>query len=219
MKKQREVITDLEQLENLIDYNQKIKESDATFQKIMFIYKMALKEINTKIEIYKDEFKMFYNYDLIDHINFRIKSPESIMKKMQDKGVKLTYKEMIENINDIAGLRVICPVQKDIYSIKNLIQNIPGIQTLKEKDYVAHPKKCGYKSYHIILAVPVVLSKKLIYVKVEVQIRTMAMDVWATIEHKMRYKPEQELTEKQSKEWSNCAKAINKVDKKLEYLT
>ncbi len=219
MKKQKEIVTDLEQLENLIDYNKKIKESDETFQKIMSIYAMALKEMSTKVEIYKDEFKMFYNYDLIDHINFRIKSPESIMKKMQDKGVKLTYKEMIENINDIAGLRVICPVQKDIYSIKNLIQNIPGIQTLKEKDYVAHPKKCGYKSYHIILAVPVVLSKKLIYVKVEVQIRTMAMDVWATIEHKMRYKPEQELTEKQSKEWSNCAKAINKVDKKLEYLT
>lgn len=219
MKKQKEIVTDLEQLENLIDYNKKIKESDETFQKIMSIYAMALKEMSTKVEIYKDEFKMFYNYDLIDHINFRIKSPESIMKKMQDKGVKLTYKEMIENINDIAGLRVICPVQKDIYSIKNLIQNIPGIQTLKEKDYVAHPKKCGYKSYHIILAVPVVLSKKLIYVKVEVQIRTMAMDVWATIEHKMKYKPEQELTEKQSKEWSNCAKAINKVDKKLEYLT
>lgn len=219
MKKQKEIVTDLEQLENLIDYNKKIKESDETFQKIMSIYAMALKEMSTKVEIYKDEFKMFYNYDLIDHINFRIKSPESIMKKMQDKGVKLTYKEMIENINDIAGLRVICPVQKDIYSIKNLIQNIPGIQTLKEKDYVAHPKKCGYKSYHIILAVPVVLSKKLIYVKVEVQIRTMAMDVWATIEHKMRYKPEQELAEKQSKEWSNCAKAINKVDKKLEYLT
>lgn len=219
MEKPKEIVTDLEQLENLIDYNKKIKESDETFQKIMSIYAMALKEMSTKVEIYKDEFKMFYNYDLIDHINFRIKSPESIMKKMQDKGVKLTYKEMIENINDIAGLRVICPVQKDIYSIKNLIQNIPGIQTLKEKDYVAHPKKCGYKSYHIILAVPVVLSKKLIYVKVEVQIRTMAMDVWATIEHKMRYKPEQELTEKQSKEWSNCAKAINKVDKKLEYLT
>ena len=219
MEKPKEIVTDLEQLENLIDYNKKIKESDETFQKIMSIYAMALKEMSTKVEIYKDEIKMFYNYDLIDHINFRIKSPESIMKKMQDKGVKLTYKEMIENINDIAGLRVICPVQKDIYSIKNLIQNIPGIQTLKEKDYVAHPKKCGYKSYHIILAVPVVLSKKLIYVKVEVQIRTMAMDVWATIEHKMRYKPEQELTEKQSKEWSNCAKAINKVDKKLEYLT
>ena len=219
MEKPKEIVTDLEQLENLIDYNKKIKESDETFKKIMSIYAMALKEMSTKVEIYKDEFKMFYNYDLIDHINFRIKSPESIMKKMQDKGVKLTYKEMIENINDIAGLRVICPVQKDIYSIKNLIQNIPGIQTLKEKDYVAHPKKCGYKSYHIILAVPVVLSKKLIYVKVEVQIRTMAMDVWATIEHKMRYKPEQELTEKQSKEWSNCAKAINKVDKKLEYLT
>ena len=92
MEKQKEIVTDLEQLENLIDYNKKIKESDETFQKIMSIYAMALKEMSTKVEIYKDEFKMFYNYDLIDHINFRIKSPESIMKKMQDKGVKLTYK-------------------------------------------------------------------------------------------------------------------------------
>mgnify|MGYP001054092213 CR=1 FL=1 len=219
MKKQKEIVTDLEQLENLIDYNKKIKESDEIFQKIMAIYAMALKEMSTKVEIYKDEFKMFYNYDLIDHINFRIKSPESIMKKMQDKGVKLTYKEMIEKINDIAGVRIICQLKDDIFKIRELIEKIPGVVIDKEKDYVTYPKESGYSSYHIILAVPVVLSKKLIYVKVEVQIRTMAMDVWATIEHKMRYKPEQELTEKQSKEWSNCAKAINKVDKKLEYLT
>ena len=219
MKKTKNKEIGIVEMQNFLSYNEKIEEKTNTFEKIMAIYEMAINELETKINNLKKEYQVFYNYDLVDHVNTRIKTPKSIINKMNKKGYELTYKEMIENINDIAGLRVICPVQKDIYSIRNLIQNIPGIQTLKEKDYVAHPKKCGYKSYHIILAVPVVLSKKLIYVKVEVQIRTMAMDVWATIEHKMRYKPEQELTEKQSKEWSNCAKAINKVDKKLEYLT
>ena len=140
------------------------------------------------------------------------------MKKMKQKECKMTYKEMIENINDIAGVRVICPIQKDIYSIKNLIQNLPGIQTLKEKDYIANPKKSGYSAYHIILAVPVKLSQNLIYVKVEVQMRTMAMDFWSSLEHKMKYKPEQKLTKKESKEWVNCAKVINKLDNKMALL-
>lgn len=210
--------TDLMDLRNFVDYNKKIKQDDETFKKLMFIYRMAIKELKNKIEIYKEEFKIFYNYDIIDHINFRIKKPESIMKKMKQKECKMTYKEMIENINDIAGVRVICPIQKDIYSIKNLIQNLPGIQTLKEKDYIANPKKSGYSAYHIILAVPVKLSQNLIYVKVEVQMRTMAMDFWSSLEHKMKYKPEQKLTKKESKEWVNCAKVINKLDNKMALL-
>ncbi len=210
--------TDLMDLRNFVDYNKKIKQDDETFKKLMFIYKMAIKELKNKIEIYKEEFKTFYNYDIIDHINFRIKKPESIMKKMKQKECKMTYKEMIENINDIAGVRVICPIQKDIYSIKNLIQNSPGIHTLKEKDYIANPKKSGYSAYHIILAVPVKLSQNLIYVKVEVQMRTMAMDFWSSLEHKMKYKPEQKLTKKESKEWVNCAKVINKLDNKMALL-
>ena len=210
--------TDLMDLRNFVDYNKKIKQDDETFKKLMFINKMSIKELKNKIEIYKEEFKTFYNYDIIDHINFRIKKPESIMKKMKQKECKMTYKEMIENINDIAGVRVICPIQKDIYSIKNLIQNLPGIQTLKEKDYIANPKKSGYSAYHIILAVPVKLSQNLIYVKVEVQMRTMAMDFWSSLEHKMKYKPEQKLTKKESKEWVNCAKVINKLDNKMALL-
>ncbi len=99
----------------------------------MFIYKVALKEINTKLEILKDEFKLFYEYDLIDHINTRIKSPESITKKMKDKSLQYTYKEMIKNINDIAGIRAICPIQKDIYSIRNLITKIPGVKSTERK--------------------------------------------------------------------------------------
>ena len=210
--------TDLIDLKNFLDYNGKVKEKDVTFQKLMFIYKMAIKELNTKIEIFKEEFKTFYDYDLVDHINTRIKSPKSIIQKMKKKECKLTYKEMIENINDIAGIRVVCPLQKDIYSIKNLIQSIPGIETLKEKDYITHPKESGYSAYHIILGVPVMLSKQLIYVKVEVQIRTMAMDFWSSLEHKMKYKTKEEPSKKKSKEWVNCAKAINKLDEKMMLL-
>ena len=210
--------TDLIDLKNFLDYNGKVKEKDVTFQKLMFIYKMAIKELNTKIEIFKEEFKTFYDYDLVDHINTRIKSPKSIIQKMKKKECKLTYKEMIENINDIAGIRVVCPLQKDIYSIKNLIQSIPGIETLKEKDYITHPKESGYSAYHIILGVPVMLSKQLIYVKVEVQIRTMAMDFWSSLEHKMKYKTKEEPNKKKSKEWVNCAKAINKLDEKMMLL-
>ena len=219
LKRGKSESTDLVDLKNFVDYSEKLEASNDTFQKLMFIYKMAIKELNTKIEIFKEEFKTFYNYDLVDHVNTRIKSPKSIIQKMQKKECKLTYRDMIENINDIAGIRVICPLQKDIYSIKNLIQNVPGIETLKEKDYITQPKESGYSAYHIILGVPVMLSQQLIYVKVEVQIRTMAMDFWSSLEHKMKYKPQNdEPTKKQAKEWVSCAKVINKLDEKMMLL-
>lgn len=205
-------------LKNLLNYSERIKEKDVTFQKLMFFYKMAIKELETKIEILKEEFKIFYDYDLIDHVNTRIKSPKSIVQKMKKKEYKLTYGNMIENINDIAGVRIICPLQKDIYSIKNLLQSIPGIETLKEKDYITKPKTSGYSAYHIILAVPVMLSSQMIYVKVEVQIRTMAMDFWSSLEHKMKYKPKEEPSKKKAKEWINCAKTINRLDEKMMLL-
>ena len=179
-------VTDLIKIKNFIDYDKKIQKNDKKFEKLMFIYKMAIKELETKIEIIKDEFKLFYDYDLIDHINKRIKTPNSIMKKMKDKELECTYKDMVENINDIAGIRVICPLKKDIFSIKNMIQKLPGIKTIKEKDYITNPKKSGYSAYHLVLGVPVVLSQSIIYVKVEVQIKTMAMDFWSSLEHKMK---------------------------------
>lgn len=210
--------TDLVDLKNFLDYSETVTEDDDTFQKLMFVYKMAIKELNTKIEIFKEESKLFYDYDLIDHVNTRIKEPESIIKKMKKKNLELDYKEMINNINDIAGIRVICPLQSDIYTIKNLIQKIPGIETVKEKDYIVNPKESGYTAYHLIVRVPVMLSQELIYVKVEVQIRTMAMDFWSSLEHKMMYKPKEEPTKKQAKEWINCAKTINKLDNKMMLL-
>ena len=206
---------DLIEMKQFLDYEKKIEKNDNTFEKLMFIYKMAIKELITKIEIIQEQFKVFYNYDLIDHINTRIKKPESIINKMKSKEYKLTYKEMISNINDIAGVRIICPLQKDILSVKNLIQKLPGIETIKEKDYINNPKKSGYSAYHIILGVPVMLTQRIIYVKVEVQIRTMAMDAWSSIEHKMKYKTAQEITKKEDKEYTDCAKIINELDKRM----
>ena len=209
---------ELIRIENFLEYEEKIDVKDKTFEKLMFIYSIAIREIETKLGIIKDEFKIFYNYDLIDHINTRIKSTDSIMKKMKKKKCKLTYKEMIKNINDIAGVRIICPLKKDIFSTRNLIVKIPNINVLKEKDYVTKPKESGYSSYHIIVEIPVSLSQKVLFVKVEIQIRTMAMDFWASLEHKMKYKTDGNFDKKISKELINCAKIVNKMDNKMMIL-
>ena len=217
-KKVKEEPTDLMQINNFLDYNKKIEANDKTFEKLMFIYSIAIRELETKMEIMKDEFKIFYNYDLIDHINTRIKTPESIIEKMKKRNLSLNYKEMIKNINDIAGIRIICPLKKDIFSIRNLIEKIPEINILTEKDYVTHPKESGYSSYHLVVEIPVTLSQNIVYVKAEIQIRTIAMDFWASLEHKMKYKPEEEIDKKTSKEWINCAKAIQKLDNRMMLL-
>lgn len=209
---------EIDKINNFLVNNTKIEFNSKNYQKIEFIYSVAIKEIKHKLEILKEEYKMFYDYDLIDHINERIKSKESITKKMTDKGIELTYSNMIKNINDIAGIRVICPLKKDIYEIRKIITNLPGIKVLKEKDYITNPKKSGYTSYHIILEVPISLSKNSVYVKVEVQIRTMAMDFWASLEHKMKYKSKKEVKKSTSKELVEYAKIINKLDNKMMML-
>ena len=219
MKSKKMDRVELIKIENFLDYESTIEKEDKTFKKLMFIYSMAIRELETKIGIIKDEFKMFYDYDLIDHINTRIKKPESIIKKMEQKQCKFTYKEMIENINDIAGVRVICPLKKDIYSIRNVIERLPGLNILNEKDYISYPKESGYSSYHLIVEVPVTLSQKILYVKVEIQIRTLAMDFWASLEHKMKYKPDRELSKKESKELVSYAKMVNKLDNKMMLLS
>ena len=200
-------------MEKFIDYKQDLKIEDKTFQKLMFLYSIAIKEMETKIGILKDEFKILHNYELIDHVTSRIKDPQSIVNKMEKRNLTLNYKNMIENVNDIAGIRIICPLKKDVFSVRDVLQKISNIQVLKEKDYITYPKKSGYSSYHLIVEVPITLSQMDIYVKVEIQIRTMAMDFWASLEHKAKYKPAfGEITPKESKEWVNCARIIHKLE-------
>lgn len=215
MKKNKTKEMGIAEMKNFLSYDEKIEEKTNTFEKIMVIYEMAIEELKTKTKNIQKEYQVFYEYELIDHINTRIKKPDSIINKMKKKGYELTYKEMIEKINDIAGVRIICQLKDDIFKIRELIEKIPGVVIDKEKDYVTYPKESGYSSYHMIVKVPVVLSNQLIYVKVEIQIRTLAMDFWASLEHKMKYKTEKEITKKNSKDLINCAKIVNKLDNKM----
>ena len=203
-------------IENFLENKEeKLDVKDELYEKLMFFYKSALKELNVQIDIIKDEFKMIYNYDLIDHIETRIKEPKSIIKKMEKKKYSKTYVNLIEKINDVAGMRIVCTLKDVIFFIRDLIKQMPNIHIIKEKDYVTNPKESGYASYHMIVEIPVYLTQKTIYVKCEIQIRTLAMDFWASFEHKVKYKSEKGVTKKMSKELVSCAKMVSKFDNKM----
>ncbi len=213
MRKKEKKEVDLIQVENMLKVDGEIDKKENSFEKIMLIYKSAIKVLKTKLDILNDEFNNFYEYNPIDHITERIKSPESIIEKMNRKQLELTYRNLIEEINDIAGIRIICSFKDDIFKIVNIIEEFHDIEILERKDYVTKPKASGYSSYHMILNVPVTFSDKTIYAKVEVQIRTVAMDFWASLEHKLKYK--KNISKKSSKELIKCANIISKLDDKM----
>ena len=155
---------------------------------VMFLYNSALKAINTKIEILNNEFIHLYNYNPIEHIKSRLKTPESIVKKLKRGGYEVTIPNMIEHLSDIAGIRIICSFSPDIYRIAEMIARQSDVTVLVVKDYIKNPKPNGYKSYHMVVTIPIYLSDGPVDTKVEIQIRTIAMDFWASLEHKIRYK-------------------------------
>ena len=172
---------------NLINFDE-IKEGAQQLRKINLMYESALKEVETKIDIISQEFELLYKYNPIEHIKTRIKSPESIVKKLKKKGLEVTYKNLLNEINDVAGIRIICSFIPDIYRMVEMFEQTPDIKIIQEKDYIKNPKPSGYSSYHMIVRVPVVDNDNIIYVPAEVQIRTLAMDLYASLEHKTRYK-------------------------------
>ena len=194
-----------------VKLSQKIDINSKTFKNIMIIYEKAMTETVEKLQKIKSESKKANKYNLIEEITYRIKKPESILNKMGKKHYKLTYKQMVQHINDIAGIRIICPLKKDIFLIKELIENIPEINVIKEKDYVTYPKESGYSSFHQIIEVPTNLNGSIVNVKIEIQIRTIAMDFWANLEHKIKYKPEKVINNKISKDFINSIIAYKNV--------
>ena len=212
-KVERKVFQDIEKV-TLIDNTLRLEDANK-FKNIMILYSSALKELETKISIINDEFKYIHNYNPIEHVKSRIKSIDSIAKKLEKKGLEFTYSNIVEQINDIAGIRIICSFIPDIYSIVDMIDNCPDIEILEKKDYIKNPKKSGYTSYHLIVSVPITFSTGLVYVKAEIQIRTMAMDFWASLEHKISYKFEGNVPNSVNKDLKDCAKMINKLDNKM----
>lgn len=181
----------------------------------LLLYNAALKEINTKIDILSDEFKTTHRYNPIEHVTSRIKSPESIAKKIRHSQRELTVENIVKYINDVAGVRIICSFTSDIYRIADAIARQNDIEVLKVKDYVIQPKKNGYMSYHMIVTVPIFLLNEVIKTKVEIQIRTIAMDFWASLEHKIYYKFEGNAPEGIQKELKECSEIVSYLDRKM----
>lgn len=182
----------------------------------MMVYTIALAETKKKMLLLQNKLSKKNTYDVITNISTRIKEPTSIINKMNKKGYDITYKDLIENINDIAGLRIVCTSEKAVYEIEKKIQNMKDINVLKKKDYIKNPKESGYSAYHLIVEVPVIIKENKIWVKVEIQIRTLAMDFWANIEHKLRYKTENKISKKNSNKLKIYAKILIRINKKME---
>ena len=183
-----------------------------SWKEVNLIYNAALKQVETKIEILNDEFQHVHRYNPIEHIKARIKTPESIVKKLKRHGYESTIDNMVKYINDIAGIRIICSFTSDIYQIAEMVGQQKDIQVIAVKDYITYPKASGSKSYHMIVTVPVYLSDRIVDTKVEIQIRTVAMDFWASLEHKIHYKFEGDAPEHIQSELIECAKLVSDLD-------
>ena len=186
-----------------------------SWKTIMFLYNAALKEVGTKLEILNDEFQHVHQYNPIEHIKTRIKTPESIVKKLKRNGYEPSIENMVKHINDIAGVRLICSFTSDIYRLAAMIGNQSDLKVLSNKDYIKNPKESGYKSFHMLVSVPIFLSDSVVDTKVEIQIRTIAMDFWASLEHKIYYKFEGNAPAYISQDLKECADMVSTLDDKM----
>lgn len=181
----------------------------------LMIYDFAVNEISTKLNILNDEFKNLQEYNPIEHIKTRVKKPKSIVRKLKSRGIEPTAKNAEKYLTDIAGVRIICAFEEDIYKIFNILVRQDDIRVTEIKDYIENPKENGYRSLHVLIEIPVFLSTGTKYVAVEIQIRTIAMDFWASLEHKIYYKYRDKTLDNISGDLKECADMIKILDKKM----
>ncbi len=203
-------------IERILDGSSRIMESAQPFMELLMHNECALREIETKLNVLNDEFSLQYNYNPIESIKTRVKDPMSIVEKMKRKGIAPTIENIEKTLNDIAGIRVICSFPEDIYAIAEMLIRQDDIKLISQKDYIANPKPNGYRSLHLIVEIPIFLSKGKKFMKVEVQFRTIAMDFWASLKHKMRYKKNIENAEEIARELKLCSEAINTIDYRMQ---
>lgn len=184
--------------------------------KLQQVYDAGIKEIRTKLEILDSEFKIKHDHNPIHHIESRLKKPDSIVKKAIDKDIPLTERGIMENIHDIAGIRVICNYVDDVYNVAQLLMNQDDITVVEIKDYIKNPKPSGYRSLHLVLQVPIFLSEGVKPIHVEVQMRTIAMDFWASLEHKLKYKTDNNVPDDVKDELKECAMSIRALDERMQ---
>ncbi|WP_051172227.1 GTP pyrophosphokinase [Microbacterium indicum] len=194
------------------------KELRDDLQRFLNEYGFGLKEIETKLEILRDDFSHEHEYNPIEHLSSRVKSPDSLIEKVQRKGIDATLESIRENITDIAGVRVTCSFVTDVYRLFELLAGQDDIVVREVKDYIAHPKPNGYQSLHAIVEVPVFLPRGTVMVPVEVQFRTIAMDFWASLEHKIYYKYDRQVPQELLDQLHEAAVSASELDERMENL-
>ncbi len=180
------------------------------------LYNAAIKEIRTKLEILDEEFSVRYSHNPIHHMEYRLKDPKSIIEKLRRKNLPITVESMTKNLYDIAGVRVICNYIEDVYRIADLLVSQDDITQVRLRDYIKQPKDNGYRSLHLVVSVPIFLAEKTVPVHVEIQIRTIAMDFWASLDHQLRYKSEDHVPAGLKERLKVCADTITSLDNEMQ---
>ena len=212
--------TDIKKIEELFS-NELIdlaKEHMIKFQKLMAYYRCAMMEIETKLNVLNEEFSLQFDRNPINSIKSRIKTPYSIQEKLKRNNLPVTIENIEDFLNDIAGVRVICSFSDDVYMIADSLLKQDDITLITKKDYIENPKENGYRSLHLIVEVPIFLAQEKRYMKVEIQLRTIAMDFWASLEHQLKYKKETAFTEEMAKELKSCAEKSAELDIRMNAL-
>lgn len=188
------------------------------YKEMMSYYSCAIMEVETKFKVLNEQFSLEYDRNPIETIKTRLKTPDGIMRKLNKKNLSFGIDEITENINDIAGVRVICSFPEDIYMLSKCLLQQDDISLVQTKDYIKYPKENGYRSLHLIIEVPIFLQNEKKNVKVEVQLRTIAMDCWASLEHKLKYKKNipEDINKRLTQELLECAEISANLDKRME---
>ena len=200
------------------EHPEKILESAQPFMELMSRYRCAMMEVETKLRVLDEEFSLTYDRNPFETIKSRLKRPVSIIEKMKRRGYPLTVEEIEKRLNDIAGIRVICSFPDDIYRLADMLIRQDDIRLVQKKDYIVSPKPNGYRSLHLILEVPIFLSDSKRYMKVEVQFRTIAMDFWASLDHKLKYKKDVQEPERIAAQLKECADIISSMDERMQQI-
>ncbi|HHV99192.1 MAG TPA: GTP pyrophosphokinase family protein [Clostridiaceae bacterium] len=204
---------------NIIDtyeYRLEMSEKLQDFFELRQLYNAAIREVRSKLETLDEEFHVRYNHNPIHHIECRLKTPQSIFEKLKRKGHEISVESIRKNLTDVAGIRVICNYIEDIYTIAELLLRQDDITLIRKRDYIANPKENGYRSLHLVIQIPIFLSDRKELVPVEVQIRTIAMDCWASLEHQLMYKSAKALPGYLRAQLKECAEAMNNIDLKMQ---
>ncbi|MDO5406695.1 MAG: GTP pyrophosphokinase family protein [Eubacteriales bacterium] len=216
MNPNSELVQSAVNVPNLVQVPEALIHQAREFQEAIMMYTCAIREVKTKLEVLNDELSVRNQRNPIEMIKSRVKKPSSIVGKLQRRGLPVTLESMIDNLDDVAGIRVICSFVDDIYAVADMLVRQDDITVIAVKDYIKNPKPNGYRSYHMIIEIPVFFSDRKKSMRVEVQIRTIAMDFWASLDHQLKYKKDiGAAADEISEELRRCADVIASTDQKM----